>query len=299
LRFPKGFLGKQPPQSHEFAKSQYPKLYAEIQKHVTAIKKGDNSEETKMAMNKAVMEMQKLKGFPKGAGKGNNHENGRSIVKQESQETKLYENSFSPNEGCEPTNGNGEKKLKRLRRVATGGFQLEGEDEKVESPGSSKKSSKAEKKKKKKKKSKEGENEEAAEPMEEEGDEQTKPSGSKTKKAKKGDEEEEGGEKTRTKRKKDKKADEEEEGNDNKAKTSNVGYRLVWGGPPPNKFWIQNSVKKPRYRVRNTVKSKKNDRFKLISIYFQLISIYFELISIYFQLISIYFELISIYFQLI
>ena len=181
-------------------------------------------------MNKAVMEMQKLKGFPKGAGKGNNHENGRSIVKQESQETKLYENSFSPNEGCEPTNGNGEKKLKRLRRVATGGFQLEGEDEKVESPGSSKKSSKAEKKKKKK--SKEGENEEAAEPMEEEGDEQTKPSGSKTKKAKKGDEEEEGGEKTRTKRKKDKKADEEEEGNDNKAKTSNVGYRLVWGGPP-------------------------------------------------------------------
>ena len=229
MRFPKGFLGKQPPQSHEFAKSQYPKLYAEIQKHVTAIKKGDNSEETKMAMNKAVMEMQKLKGFPKGAGKGNNHENGRSIVKQESQETKLYENSFSPNEGCEPTNGNGEKKLKRLRRVATGGFQLEGEDEKVESPGSSKKSSKAEKKKKK---SKEGENEEAAEPMEEEGDEQTKPSGSKTKKAKKGDEEEEGGEKTRTKRKKDKKADEEEEGNDNKAKTSNVGYRLVWGGPP-------------------------------------------------------------------
>lgn len=51
-----------------------------------------------MAMKKAVMEMQKLKGFPKGVGKGNNHENGRSTVKQESQETKLYENSFTPDE---------------------------------------------------------------------------------------------------------------------------------------------------------------------------------------------------------
>jgi hypothetical protein len=37
----------------------------------------------------------------------------------------------------------------------------------------------------------------------------------------------------------------------------NVGYRLVWAGPPLNKFWIQNSVEKKRYRVRNTVKSKK------------------------------------------
>ena len=88
----------------------------------------------------------------------------------------------------------------------------------------------------------------------------------------------------------------------------NVGYRLVWGGPspPPNKFWIQNNVKKTKVPGTQYGEIKKNDRFKLIWSYFQLISIYFELIwsyfeliSIYFQLISIYFELISIYFQLI
>ena len=36
----------------------------------------------------------------------------------------------------------------------------------------------------------------------------------------------------------------------------NVGYRLVWGAPPSplNKFWIQNSVEKTRYRAQNSVK---------------------------------------------
>ena len=76
----------------------------------------------------------------------------------------------------------------------------------------------------------------------------------------------------------------------------NVGYRLVQGDPPPPPL---HSVEKTRYRVHNSVELNKNDRFKLISIYFELISIYFELISIYFQLIPIYFDMISIYFQLI
>ena len=58
----------------------------------------------------------------------------------------------------------------------------------------------------------------------------------------------------------------------------NVGYRLVWGGPPPNKFWIQNSVEKNKVPGTQYGEIKKNKRFKLISIYFQLISIYFELI---------------------
>ena len=46
----------------------------------------------------------------------------------------------------------------------------------------------------------------------------------------------------------------------------------------------------------NSVKSQKNDRFQLISIYFQLM---FNLLSIDVQLILIDFQLISIYFQFI
>ena len=32
---------------------------------------------------------------------------------------------------------------------------------------------------------------------------------------------------------------------------------MLIGVAPPNNFWVQNTAKKPRYRVRNTVKSKK------------------------------------------
>ena len=38
----------------------------------------------------------------------------------------------------------------------------------------------------------------------------------------------------------------------------NVGYRLVWGGPPLNKFWIQNSVKKTKVEGTEYGEIKKN-----------------------------------------
>jgi hypothetical protein len=58
----------------------------------------------------------------------------------------------------------------------------------------------------------------------------------------------------------------------------NVGYRLVQA--PPNKFWIQNSVEKTRYRVRNSVELKKMIDFNWFQFTFNWFQFIFNLFQI-------------------
>ena len=81
-------------QSADDVKTQYPQLMAKIKRHMDAFKNGDRSEENKAGMKAAIEELQRAKG----GGKGDQN----TAVKVESQNTRLYEESYTPNEGPAP-----------------------------------------------------------------------------------------------------------------------------------------------------------------------------------------------------
>ena len=80
--------------SADDVKTQYPQLMAKIKRHMDAFKNGDKSEENKAGMKAAIEELQRAKG----GGKGDQN----TAVKVESQNTRLYEESYTPNEGPAP-----------------------------------------------------------------------------------------------------------------------------------------------------------------------------------------------------
>ena len=75
-------------------RTQHPKLMAKIKAHMDAFKNGDRSEENKAGMKAAMEELQRVKGLGKGC------ENVPVKVKKKS--TRLYEESYTPNEGPVP-----------------------------------------------------------------------------------------------------------------------------------------------------------------------------------------------------
>ena len=90
-------------------KDMYPELYEKIQKHMAAFKNGDKSPENRKGMEDAMHELQRLKGVGKG----------KPTVKIEKQETPLYQESITPNEGPGATavGGKGDKRKPKAAAV--------------------------------------------------------------------------------------------------------------------------------------------------------------------------------------
>ena len=77
--------------SADDVRTQHPELMAKIKAHMDAFKNGDRSEENKAGMKAAMEELQRVKGHGKGG----------APVK-EPKGTRLYEDSYTPNEGPVP-----------------------------------------------------------------------------------------------------------------------------------------------------------------------------------------------------